>query len=63
MGRRRLTPHEALSLMFARLRGKSMPKLLQVFIHCLGVYPPGTIVQLANGALAMGPTINHRPAD
>ena len=44
--------------MFARLRGKFDAKLLQVFIHCLGVYPPGTIVQLANGALAMVATIN-----
>jgi putative nucleotidyltransferase with HDIG domain len=38
--------------------GKFDAKLLQVFIHCLGVYPPGTIVQLANGALAMVATIN-----
>ena len=53
-----LTPHEALSLMFARQRSKFDPKLLQVFIRCLGVYPPGTIVQLANGAIAMVATIN-----
>jgi putative nucleotidyltransferase with HDIG domain len=53
-----LTPHEALSLMFSRLRGKFDPKLLQVFIRCLGVYPPGTMVQLANGAIAMVATIN-----
>ncbi len=53
-----LTPHEALSLMFAKLRGKFDPKLLQVFIRCLGVYPPGTIVQLSNGAIAMVATVN-----
>lgn len=53
-----LTPHEALSLMFARYRGKFDPKLLQVFIRCLGVYPPGTIVQLSNGALGMVATVN-----
>jgi putative nucleotidyltransferase with HDIG domain len=53
-----LTPHEALSLMFAKLRGKFDPKLLQVFIRCLGVYPPGTIVQLANGATGMVATVN-----
>ena len=45
-----LTPHEALSLMFA--------KLLQIFIRCLGVYPPGTIVQLSNGVLGMVATVN-----
>jgi putative nucleotidyltransferase with HDIG domain len=53
-----LTPHEALSMMFAKLRGKFDPKLLQVFIRCLGVYPPGTIVQLSNGVIGMVATIN-----
>ena len=53
-----LTPHEALSLMFARMRARFDPALLQVFIRCLGVYPPGTLVQLANGAIAMVVTIN-----
>ena len=53
-----LTPHEALSLMFAKLRSKFDPKLLQVFIRCLGVYPPGTIVQLSNGVIGMVTSIN-----
>lgn len=53
-----LTPHEALSLMFAKLRAKFDPKLLQIFIRCLGVYPPGTIVQLSNGVLGMVATVN-----
>lgn len=53
-----LTPHEALSIMFAKLRAKFDPKLLQVFIRCLGVYPPGTIVQLSNGVIGMVATVN-----
>lgn len=53
-----LTPHEALSLMFAKLRAKFDAKFLQVLIHCLGVYPPGTIVQLSNGSIGMVVTIN-----
>jgi putative nucleotidyltransferase with HDIG domain len=53
-----LTPHEALSLMFAKLRSKFDPKLLQVFIRCLGVFPPGTIVQLSNGVTGMVATVN-----
>ncbi|MEI8170787.1 MAG: HD-GYP domain-containing protein, partial [Rhodoferax sp.] len=44
--------------MFAKLRGKFDPKLLPVFIRCLGVYPPGTIVQLSNGAVGMVATVN-----
>ncbi|MFA6313350.1 MAG: HD-GYP domain-containing protein [Sterolibacterium sp.] len=53
-----MTPHEALSQMFARSRGKFDPRLLQIFIRCLGVYPPGTIVQLSNGVIGMVATIN-----
>ena len=53
-----LTPHEALSTMFAKLRMRFDPKLLQVFVRCLGVYPPGTVVQLSNGAIGMVATIN-----
>lgn len=53
-----LTPHEALSLMFAKLRSKFDPKLLSAFIRCLGVYPPGTIVQLSNGFIGMVATVN-----
>lgn len=43
-----LTPHEALSHMFTVKRAKFDAVALQAFIHCLGVYPPGTIVQLSN---------------
>ncbi len=53
-----LMPHEALSQMFARLRGKFDPRLLQLLIRRLGVYPPGTVVQLSNGAMAMVATVN-----
>lgn len=53
-----LTPHEALSIMFAKQRSKFDPKILQAFIRCLGVYPPGTVVQLSNGAIAMVATVN-----
>ncbi|MFT3850156.1 MAG: HD domain-containing protein [Propionivibrio sp.] len=53
-----LTPHEALANMFAKFRTRFDPKLLQVFVRCLGVYPPGTIVQLSNGLIGMVATIN-----
>ena len=44
--------------MFAKLRTRFDPKLLQIFVRCLGVYPPGTIVQLSNGLIGMVATIN-----
>ncbi|MYN07009.1 DUF3391 domain-containing protein [Massilia sp. FT127W] len=57
-----LTPHEALSMMFAKHRAKFDPRLLQMFIRCLGVYPPGTVVQLSNGMTGMVATVNtERP--
>jgi hypothetical protein len=43
-----LTPAEALSKMFVVLKSKFDATHLQVFIRCLGVYPPGSIVQLSN---------------
>jgi len=47
------TPHEALSQMFAQYRNRFDPKLLQLFIRFMGVYPAGTVVTLSNGALGM----------
>ena len=53
-----LTPHEALSQMFAQSRSKFDTDALQVMIHNLGVYPPGTIVRLSNEALALVSSVN-----
>ncbi len=51
--REALTPHEALRHMFTKLREKLDNKVLAVFIRNLGVYPPGTVVLLSNGAIGM----------
>ena len=53
-----LTPHEALSLMFAQQRSKYDTAPLGIFIRCMGVYPPGTVVKLSNDALAMVSMVN-----
>jgi putative nucleotidyltransferase with HDIG domain len=53
-----LTPHEALSQMFAQHRSRFDPKALQLMIRSLGVYPPGTIVRLNNEALALVSSVN-----
>ncbi|MBT9499044.1 HD-GYP domain-containing protein [Zoogloea sp.] len=53
-----MTPHEALSLMFAQRRAKFDVKALQVMIRCLGVYPPGTVVKLSNDAVALVSSVN-----
>lgn len=53
-----LTPHEALAQMFAQYRARFDPKLLQLFIRFMGVYPAGTVVSLSNDALGMVIAVN-----
>ena len=47
-----MTPHEALSLIFAQSRGKFDATLLNAFIRMMGVYPPGSLVQLTDDRYA-----------
>lgn len=55
-----MTPHEALSFMYAKRRDKFDSKVLQLMVRCLGVYPPGTIVQLSNESLAVVTCVNPK---
>ncbi len=55
-----MTPHEALSHMFAQRRAKFDATALQLMIRSLGVYPPGSMVQLSNEALAVVTSINPK---
>jgi putative nucleotidyltransferase with HDIG domain len=50
---RGLTPHEALSLLFAQGAQKYDPALLNGFVRMMGVYPPGSLVQLTDDRYAM----------
>ncbi len=47
------TPAEALGQMFRQEGGRYDPELLQQFVKTLGVFPPGSFVQLDNGALGL----------
>jgi HD-GYP domain-containing protein (c-di-GMP phosphodiesterase class II) len=61
-----LTPHEALSLIFAQMKAKFDAAVLGGFIRMMGVYPPGSVVQLVNDRFAMVVSVNSlrplRPA-
>jgi HD-GYP domain-containing protein (c-di-GMP phosphodiesterase class II) len=48
-----LMPAEALATMFRNEADKFDPVLLRLLIKLLGVYPPGTVVLLSDGALAL----------
>ena len=53
-----MTPHEALSLLFARCRHRFDAALLNGFIRMMGVYPLGSIVQLTDDRHAMVVGVN-----
>ena len=53
-----MTPYEALSHMFVKLPHKFDSIVLRLLIKSLGVYPPGSIVQLSNGAYGIVMTVN-----
>ncbi|MBB5206213.1 putative nucleotidyltransferase with HDIG domain [Inhella inkyongensis] len=53
-----LTPHEALSLMFAQGRSRFDATLLNAFIRMMGVYPPGSLVQLTDERYALVVAVN-----
>ena len=55
---RSLTPHEALSRMFSQSRARFDPHLLNAFIRMMGIYPPGSVVQLSDDRYAMVMTVN-----
>lgn len=55
---RALTPHEALSTMFAHHRGRYDPTVLSTFIRMMGVYPAGSVVQLTDERYALVVSVN-----
>lgn len=52
------TPHEALAMLYAQFRDHFDPAILRAFIRMMGVYPPGSVVQLADGRFAMVVSVN-----
>ncbi|MCS6811783.1 MAG: DUF3391 domain-containing protein [Tepidimonas sp.] len=53
-----MTPHESLALLFARQRSQFEARTLAAFIRMMGVYPPGSIVQLSDGRYAQVQAVN-----
>ena len=53
-----ITPHEALSLIFAQLKSRYDAVTLSAFIRMMGVYPPGSVVQLVDERFAIVVSVN-----
>lgn len=52
------TPYEALAYMYANQRSKFDESLLKSLIRSLGIYPPGSLVQLSTGVHAVVISVN-----
>ena len=53
-----ITPHDALALIFAQMRHQFDNKVLMPFIRMMGVYPPGSVVELSDGRMALVVSVN-----
>ena len=53
-----VTPHQALSMMFAQSKQKFDAAILAAFIRMMGVYPPGSVVMLTDGRHALVVSVN-----
>jgi putative nucleotidyltransferase with HDIG domain len=55
------TPYEALHYMTTKLSERFDTTLLKVFVRTVGIYPPGTVVKLNNGyvALVISPSLRE----
>ncbi len=53
-----LTPHEALAQLFVQCKTKFDTSILDAFIRMMGVYPPGSIVQLSDERYALVVSVN-----
>jgi putative nucleotidyltransferase with HDIG domain len=53
-----LTPHEALAQIFAQFKLRFDAACLNAFIRLMGVYPPGSVVQLVDDRYALVMSVN-----
>jgi hypothetical protein len=53
-----LTPHEALALIFSQQKTRFDAVTLSAFIRMMGVYPPGSVVQLNDERHALVVSVN-----
>lgn len=56
----RISPHEALNVMYGWAATHFDETLLEEFIRCLGIYPIGSIVELSSGEIGVVLTVNRK---
>lgn len=55
----RISPHEALNVMYGWASSHFSEELMEAFIRCLGIYPVGSIVELSSGEVGVVLTVNR----
>ncbi|MFN3396903.1 MAG: HD-GYP domain-containing protein [Sulfurimicrobium sp.] len=55
---RAVTPHEALAFLFAQKKSLFHGATLSLFVRMMGVYPPGSVVQLTDERFALVVSVN-----
>lgn len=53
-----ITPHEALAMIYSLKKSQFHASTLSQFVHMMGVYPPGSVVQLSDDRFAMVLSVN-----
>lgn len=53
-----VTPHEALSLIYAQMKRQFDTQVLSLFIRMMGIYPPGSVVELSDGRIGLVVSVN-----
>jgi len=53
-----ITPHEALSQIFTQYKARFHAPTMTAFIRMMGIYPPGSVVQLTDERFAMVVSVN-----
>jgi HD-GYP domain-containing protein (c-di-GMP phosphodiesterase class II) len=57
---RAMTPHDAMSQLFSQGQKRYDPALLSTFVRMMGVYPPGSVVQLTDDRYAVVESVSAR---
>lgn len=53
-----MTPHEAMAALYGQYRHRYSPEVLKAFVQTLGVYPPGSLVELSDGRTGVVVSVN-----
>lgn len=53
-----MTPHEAMAALYGQYRHRYAPEVIKAFVQTLGVYPPGSLVELSDGRTGVVVSVN-----